>query len=217
MKRLFVRPGLAINRLIPGLKDLLPKSVHRWILLHVFGAKRDADVVAALPSRRFMHDELLPWLREHYSRILFVGTAAYTYDYEDLFRARPGQFTTLDVNPSAAVWGASDHLVCPIQEIGRWRAKGAFDCIVMNGVLGFGVNDPADMRMVMKAVHGVLEPGGLLVVGWNVGQHDDPDTLGIYEPYFATCTALPWCRRVRFAGETHVNDFHVRRPVQMSR
>ena len=53
--------------------------------------------------------EILPWVAAHFSRILFVGTASYTYHYEKLFRR--GQYTTIDLHPSTAVWGARDHIV----------------------------------------------------------------------------------------------------------
>jgi len=212
VKRLLARALHAINRWVPGLKYLAPKPLRRWLMLHVVDVDGAFGTLARLQSRRFMENDLLPWLRDRYARILFVGTASYTHHYEKLFAARPGQLTTMDVNPAAAVWGAPDHIVGPIQDIGRRRPRSAFDCIVLNGVFGFGVDDPPAMRATIEAIHAVLEPGGLLVLGWNVDRHADPDTLGIYDGRFAPCDALPWRRRVTFESETHVNDFYVRRP-----
>lgn len=212
MKSLLARASYAANSIAPGLKNLLPKPLRRWLLLNILNVNKAAATVAGLASRRFMEDDLLPWLRDRYSRILFVGTAPYTYHYEKLFEARGDQFTTMDISPAVAVWGAANHIVGSIQEIGRWRPRGTFDCVVMNGVLGFGVDDTRAMRTTIEAIHDVLKPEGLLVIGWNVGRHDDPNTLGIYDSLFVPYEAMPWRQRMTFEPETHVNDFYIRRP-----
>ena len=212
MKSLLAGVSHAINRAAPGLKSLLPKSLHRFILLRVLGVNREYEWFADRPGRRFMERDLLPWLRDHMSRVLFVGTASYTYHYERLFRDRPDQFTTLDFNAGSAVWGASNHIVAPVQEIGRHRPEGSFDCAVLNGVFGFGVDDADAMRATVKAIHEVLVPGGLLVIGWNTDRHADPNGLDVFEPWFAPAKDLPWSARVTFEPEIHINDFYARRP-----
>lgn len=206
------RAGLALGRFAPGLKALLPKPLLRWLLLNVAKVNAPYASFDSLASRRFLQDMLLPWARDHCPRILFVGAAPYTHHYERLFAARGGGFTTMDVNPSMAVWGSVDHIVGPVQEIPRFRPPGSFDCVILNGVFGYGVDDPAAMRRVIEALHVVLKPGGLLVVGWNVGLHADPDSLGLYDGLFTPCDASPWQRRVAFDAETHVYDFRVQSP-----
>lgn len=119
-----------------------------------------------------MEREILPWLAARCRRVLFVGAAPYTHHYERLFR--PGQYTTIDVHSSTAVWGSRDHIVGPIQDINRRRPKGSFDGIVLNGVFGFGVDKIEDMSVVLKELHDALEPQGFLVVGRNTNLHDDP-------------------------------------------
>ena len=212
-KQGLARLARAINRLAPGLKRLLPKPVHRFILLHLMDANRAYVALPALASRRFMEREVLPWLRASCARILFVGTASYTHHYERLFRHDPGQFTTIDSNPAVAVWGAPQHIVAPIQEIGRVRPDALFDVVVLNGVFGFGVDDPATMADVIAAVHQALRPGGRLVLGWNVDLHADPATLGVIGPWFVPDEASPWGFRKTFDGEFHVNDFYARANV----
>src|SRR5262249_33958442 len=144
-----------------------------------------------------------------FSRILFVGTASYTYHYERLFRR--GQYTTIDQQPRSAVWGSSDHIVAPVQHINRFRPKGSFDCVVLNGVFGFGVDAVEDMRMVLKEVHDALRPNGFLLVGWNVDMHEDPEALGLYSPFFVRNGEGAWTKRLRFPPDTHVYDFYRRR------
>lgn len=206
------RASQAVNRLAPGLKVLLPRPLHRWLLLNVVKVNAPYASFDRLPSRRFLEDALLPWVRDHYPKILFVGAAPYTHHYEKLFAGRDGSFTTMDVNPSIAVWGTPDHIVGPVQEIARFRPPRSFDGVILNGVFGYGVDDPADMRRAVEAIHAVLTPRGLLVVGWNVGLHADPEKLGLYGGLFTRCSESPWQPRLTFESETHVYDLYVRSP-----
>jgi hypothetical protein len=191
------------------LKKLVPRRVRRFLLLLVFHANRQfADFVQG-PTRLYMEHEILPWVRQNCSSVLFVGTAPYTCHYEKGFRA--GQYTTIDAHPSTAAWGASDHIIAPIQEIARHRPRGHFDCVIMNGVFGFGVDSVSDMRAALLAVHEVLRPGGLLVLGWNTDKHEDPEALGLLAPYFAPANQPPFPNRLPYSlPETFVYDFYRR-------
>ena len=194
-------------RFSPLARKLLPKWAQRCLLLKVLQTNRRYAKIHDAASRRCLERELLPWLAQHYSKILFVGTSSYTYHYENQFRR--GQYTTIDVQPRNAVWGGADHILAPIEEIGRHRPAASFDCIVLNGVFGFGVDDEGHMRRVIEALHAALGPQGFLVVGWNIGLHVDPAPL--LEPYFEASTREPWVQRLTFPPETHVYDFLVRR------
>jgi SAM-dependent methyltransferase len=196
----------------PLARRLLPRPVLRFLLLRVLAVNRPYGELFEAPSRLCLEHEILPWLAARFSRILFVGTASYTYHYERLFK--PGQYTTIDLQPRVAVWGAHDHIVAPVQDINRHRPEGSFDCVVLNGVLGFGINAVDDMRVALKELHDALRPDGLLLVGWNVDMHKDPEALGLYEQRFVPNREAPWTERRRFPPETHVYDFYRRRPDQ---
>jgi hypothetical protein len=198
----------ALFRFSPLARRILPKWIQRFLLLNVLRTNQRYARMYHAASRVWLQGELFPWLARRYARILFVGTSSYTYHYEKLFR--PDQYTTIEVLPGNAVWGARDHIIAPIEEIGRYRPVGFFDCIILNGVFGFGVDDVEHMRVVIKALHHALGPQGLLVVGWNTNLHADPEPL--LAPYFAPNTEEPWVKRRTFPPETHVNDFYVRRP-----
>ncbi len=189
-----------INTTFPSLKRLLPKPVCRFLLLNVLGAQRGYPDI----SRKVLEIELLPMIAGRHSRVLFVGTSSYTYWYERQFRR--DQYTTIDSDPGQAVWGAADHIVAPVQEIGRHRPAGAFDCVVLSGVFGFGVNDPETMRDVALALHGVMSADGYLVLGWNDDMQEDPDKLGTFAGLFRR-SGEP---RRTFPGETHAYDFYLR-------
>jgi hypothetical protein len=194
------RPARAINTAVPWLKELLPKPLRRYVLLHVVGVQRSYPDV----SRKMLEAEILPSVAACYSKVLFVGTSSYSYWYERLFRR--DQYATIDGDPTQAVWGAADHIVAPVQEIGRHRPPGSFDCVVLNGVFGFGTDDAEAMRAVAVALHGVLRPAGRLVLGWNSDKQEDPETLATFDGLFVQADEP----RRTFPGETHVYDFYRR-------
>ena len=102
--------------------------------------------------------------------------------------------------------------MAPIQEIAAHRPKGHFDCIVFNGVFGFGIDDLDSQRAAIKVLHDALAPGGLLLVGWNTNLTPDLEALGLFEPYFVDAEGLPWPHRTSFPlPETHVYDFYTQR------
>jgi SAM-dependent methyltransferase len=178
-------------------RTLLPKQAQRSLLL-AYGVNRPYLHLPELPSRRWLQTEIMPWLRERCRSVLFVGTASYTWQYEDLFAAE--SYTTLDIAPAAAVWGAAHHIVAPVQELTRHRPPGSFDGVILNGVLGFGIDTPREMRRAFEELHRALRPGGLLVVGWNTDRHEDPEELGVYAGFERSG------ERRSFPGETHVYD-----------
>jgi len=200
------------SNLAPLAKNALPKSAKRFILLNLLGIRRRYADLRSRPSRLFLEHEIMPWLAKHYDRVLFVGAAPYTYQFEKLFRRNRGQYTTIDPHDGTAVWGARQHIVAPLQEIERHRPEGYFDCVVLNGVFGFGIDDLESQRTAIRVIHRALSAGGLLLVGWNTNLIPDLGELGLAEPYFAsTVKDLPWPHRTRFPPpETHVYDFYTR-------
>jgi len=188
-------------------RQLLPKQVQRS-LLSACGVNRPYAHLPGLASRQCLETEILPWMGDRCRSTLFVGTASYTWHYETLFRA--DRYTTLDIAAGAAVWGARHHIVAPVQELSRHRQPGFFDGVILNGVLGFGIDTEQQMRRTFEELHRVLAPCGLLVVGWNTDRHQDPEALGVFGGHFARVTEARWAGRRCFPPETHVYDVYQR-------
>jgi hypothetical protein len=204
-----ISPNSVLFRFSPLARRFLPKWLLRFLLLRVLQTNRRYSPMYDAPSRLLMEHELLPWIAKRYDRVLFVGTSSYTYHYERQFR--PGQYTTIEVQPNMAVWGGPDHIVAPLEEIGLHRPEGHFDCIILNGIFGFGTDQPDHIGVVIKALYRAMQPNGLLVVGWNTDKCADPAPL--LEPYFVPNTQEPWSRRRIYPlPETHIYDFLLRRP-----
>ncbi|MBL0900912.1 MAG: hypothetical protein IBJ17_19745, partial [Reyranella sp.] len=87
VKRLLSKIAYWVNDTFPGVKSLVPKSVHRYVLLNVVGVNRGGyeTMLRVNPERVFLQNEALPWVARTYRKALFVGTAAYTYHSAEFF------------------------------------------------------------------------------------------------------------------------------------
>lgn len=74
---------------------------------------------------------------------------------------------TIDYDESKAPYGAPRHIVGDVTEIERYFQPGSLDLIVINGVLGWGLDAPADVEKTLAGFATCLRPGGHLIVGWN--------------------------------------------------
>jgi hypothetical protein len=140
-------------------------------------------------DRRLLEQVILPAIsgREDVNRVLFVGCARYTRDYWRLFPGK--EYWTLDIAPARARWGSERHVVGSVTELGRHFEAGYLDAVVLNGVIGWGLNGREEVERALVACHQVLREGGILLVGWDEAllTHIDLRALigstGLFEPY----------------------------------
>lgn len=118
-------------------------------------------------DRRVLEQVILPEYaaRPDVSRILFVGCASYTQQYSELFGQR--EYWTIDPVARRRRYGSTRHIVDTLQNLDRHVAPGYFDLIVCNGVLGWGLNAPADADAALAVCFTHLRAGGDLLLGWN--------------------------------------------------
>ena len=177
--------------------------------------------VLGLPSqlrtedRRILEQLILPEYarRPEISRILFVGCAAYTQQYEQVFSGR--EYWTIDPVARRKEYGSSRHIVDTLQNLGRHVAPDYFDLILCNGVLGWGLNTLADADVALATCYSHLRAGGELLLGWNdisprnrVAPDDVPSLRRFEGRPFGSKQQTRW--RVD-AANRHVFDFY-RRP-----
>jgi SAM-dependent methyltransferase len=217
-----VRLLYLINDAAPWLKRLVPRGLHRFVLLKLVNINRDYDVMLREnPERLFLSNEVMPWVAANCRKVLFVGTSSYTFQYERLFADDPDRYFTIDKLASARVWGSRHHIVALLQEVHHRCPPSFFDAIVCNGVLfyqipetgDFGIGGtPKEMDELSSALATVLKPGGLMVFGWN--GKDEPPNLSLttlLAGRFSSDPSLPWGVRRTFAGDTHVFEFFRRK------
>ena len=164
-------------------------------------------------DRRYMTDKILPALTlSNVQRVLFVGCKEYTAHYgKKLTRAAIDYWTT-DIDPAAAIWGAkSHHIVCDIGRIDDVCPAELFDAVLLNGVIGDGVDDESQMNRTVTAIARILRPNGILLIGWNsLKKHPDPTETEAVTMYFRHECVLPLPSRKTFPDTDHVYDWLVK-------
>ncbi len=172
-------------------------------------------------DRQYMTESILPALATHQlRRILSVGCRAYSVRYgRKLARAGIDYWTT-DIDPDAAIWGETGrHIVCDVTRIDEFCAAEFFDAVLLNGVIGDGVDEEGAMNRALEAIGHILKPDGLLLIGWNSNKdHLDPMELAAVSSYFRRECVLPLPLRKTFPDTDHVYDWLTKlRPLEPAR
>jgi SAM-dependent methyltransferase len=169
-------------------------------ILYYGGLRLTAAILGFKPrhrakDRRILDERILPRLAQNprFARVLFVGCDWYTEHVEGLFSAAGREYATIEIDPNRAVHGARRHVVGALADLARHFPEGSLDLIVCNGVIGWGLNDPAQIERSMAACVAALSPGGVLLLGWD----DVPEKLPVPIEGIQTLRAL---RRVAPEG-----------------
>ena len=134
-----------------------------------------------LPSRKFIHQTLLPLLAGvNCANLLFIGIQGYNRQIARTCRSLGLTLWTIDIDPAAVRWGVPGrHIVGDVRTLDQQIAPGFFDAAIMNGVLGYGVDDPQGAEAAIHALATVVKPDGFVVVGWNPGRVSDYRDLAV--------------------------------------
>jgi len=119
-------------------------------------------------DRRILERIILPYFaaRPEYGRVLFVGCSWYTRAYASMFRER--QYSTMDIDPAKARWGAPHRHYCEsLTRVDGLFGEASLDLIVCNGVFGWGLDEEAEVEAAFRGCHACLRPDGILILGWN--------------------------------------------------
>lgn len=174
---------------------VLPKALrsrfYRWFL-----GRR----IERLPSRRYLHEVILPTLIETGCRsLLFVGVRNYNRRCLEFCRARKLELWTIDVDPSASSAGAPGrHIVGDVCSIDRLRPNMSVDATILNGVFGYGVDNEEQVNAAVAAVANVTKAGGICIVGWNPGHSPDYSRLASSKRYLRSTRIAKLAPRNQF-------------------
>jgi hypothetical protein len=165
-------------------------------------------------DRDILEKIILPYFgeQEFYQKILFVGCSAYTQWYEQIFSAK--EYWTIDSKSIKRKFGSRRHIVDSVTNIENHFGQNYFDLIIMNGVIGFGLNQVDDIETALTSCYQCLNTAGVLVLGWNDDRKHMPiDLMAIqalqkwHEYYFVP---LRTCH-VRTGGRhSHVFSFYTK-------
>jgi hypothetical protein len=166
-------------------------------------------------DRTMLENQILPWyqISAAHQEILFVGTEWFTHGYVRMFSHK--SLSTLDIDPAKARFGADRHMVGSVSELDRHVAEGRLDLVLINGVLGWGLDTLDEAERAIAGCDRCLRPGGHLVIGWNdLAAHrlfrlDEISSLGRFQPFVFPPLGAS---EVRVANEwRHVFSFYERR------
>ncbi|KAK9844960.1 hypothetical protein WJX74_009058 [Apatococcus lobatus] len=125
----------------------------------------------AYEDRKVLLEEILPaiyQLSPPPKRLLWIGVQPYTLRYEYLLNSHGIEMTTLEMDLAQALYGSSlHHIVGPVQDAAKHFEASSFDVVIINGVIGWGVDSAPDIEAAFQALYTVLKRRGLLVVGYN--------------------------------------------------
>jgi hypothetical protein len=155
-------------------------------------------------DRSYLDRELIPAVGRRGGKALFVGCRKYTKHYPALLAARGVECWTIDIDPTAARWGAPGrHVIGDIQDaLDHWPPS-SFDSIILNGVFGFGLNSVRDQNAALRVCRILLANDGWLVLGWNTDRCVDPSELSTLRNYFRPSSFPHLAQRQTFATSTH--------------
>jgi hypothetical protein len=184
-----------------------PQSVRHKLHHH-----RIALETRKLADRRFMEAEVFPWLTGNdVRRLLSIGCRNYSAHYERVLVRRGIELTTNDIDPDARQFGAKRHVTRDVIQLKPSDFEGQFDAILLNGVIGFGLDEQPDIDDALAALAALVPSGAPMVIGWNVGRTFDPDAPVYAKAGFDETPGPTGAPRVTFDSVTHVYDFLRRR------
>ena len=195
-------------RWFPRLKPIVPWPVRRAVSAQLY-----LWAMPNLPDRRYLVSVVIPFIcSRRPGRVLFVGCRSYTARYPRLFARQGFEVWTIDVDPAAARWGARGrHVTGDASRLDTIPELPQFDCIVFNGILGFGIDDAQGARRSFLGFARVLRAGSLLVIGWDTDKTDDPRNFSELTSNFEDVHDPAVPPRQVFEHSTHVYDFLVRK------
>ncbi len=164
-------------------------------------------------DRRVLEQIIIPFVLSRFAprRVLEVDREPYEAFYNEFFVGR--ELWTIDWDEAKALFGARHHIVDDAANLRSHFPERYFDFVLMNGVFGWGLNEREAVERAFDAVHAVLAPSGIFVLGWN----DTPDLVPVplaqvqalqqFAPYF-----FPPLGGTSFKCSTceHTYNFYVR-------
>ncbi|MGE8687977.1 MAG: hypothetical protein ACN6PJ_12635 [Achromobacter sp.] len=128
-------------------------------------------------NRQFLEDSVFGYINNMAGaapgavKTLFVGIDKHNWHYPRLLNT---EFHSLDIEAGKAVYGQPGrHWTGSATRMAGYYGGNAFDVVVANGLLGFGIDEAQGCRQLLENCEAVLKPAGVLVLGYN----DRPDRV----------------------------------------
>jgi SAM-dependent methyltransferase len=162
--------NLADNHSIEAARDAYYRMFARRVVArHVTAAR------STYADRNVLEEIIIPFVLSRFEpeTVLDIGREPYEAFYNEFFEGR--ELWTVDNDPQRARFGAAHHVVDDAAHLRDHFPEDYFDFVLMNGVFGWGLNEPEAIEAAFAAIHAILSPRGLFVLGWN----DTPDLVPV--------------------------------------
>lgn len=177
------------------------------------------------PDRKFLLRKIFPHFDNdpNVHSVLFVGVQRYTRGYDRKFAS--AKFISIERDPKLARFAGAHHIVGDAVDIARFRQSHfpqGLDLVILNGVIGYGVNEENGVERVVTELAAQLNPGGQLVIGYNPNLTPDIelDAIPAIGRYFAFGswfgTAAPAFRLPLLRNAVHEYRFFSRNAIQVT-
>lgn len=122
---------------------------------------------AKFEDRNVLEAIIFPWVLKELEpkAILDIGREEYQKFYNHFFAGR--DLWSMDFDPKCKKFGAKNHLTGDAADVGEMFSAKQFDVVLMNGVFGWGLNEPEKIEKCFAGIYKVLKPGGFFVLGYN--------------------------------------------------
>lgn len=164
---------MAVSPCTRPLRDLYYRNFARKVV-----EKRGEQARERSEDRRVLEQAIIPFILSRFEprTVLDVGREAYEAFYNGFFVGR--ELWTIDRDPQHACFGSRNHVIADVADLQDHFSPRYFDFVLMNGVLGWGLNRRVAIEQAMAAIYRVLKPGGVFVLGWNDSPELTPVPLG---------------------------------------
>jgi hypothetical protein len=161
-------------RISPRTVYLLQRAIFR--VSPRFAQALNFEFPLIAPNRTFLEKQIFGLINTRTSlegaeRCLFIGLDKHNWHYHRLLNC---DFYSIDIKEKNAVYGQpGKHTVGCALTLAERYPVGFFSTVIANGLIGFGMSAESDFDKMMRAIHVVLQPNGLLILGYN----NRPDLL----------------------------------------
>ena len=150
-------------------------------LINKYAHKREA-----LADRDILEKIIFPYVLACFNpkKILDIGRENYQEFYNEFFHGR--QLWTIDIDPAKHEFGSIHHITDDAINLKKYFNNNNFDFILMNKVLGQGLNNKKKIQIIFNAIYDILKPGGIFILGYsdNIIPLNEISGLKKFKPHY---------------------------------